>query len=180
MTKEEIAGRQDLKIGKILSFVWSGWLCETVRPKGGGGGRGKGGGRSAGTKRSWPGGLSLSHDHSSMPVATRREQTEWVRSRQGTQDGEVLETFRKPFGGSTVHGKAFNLKSEEIYMYMSAGKEVKAGHCFCLRANPDTFATLQVSISCITGSRYWFKYKSQQQCCFLPPCYSFLFTSSAV
>ncbi|KAA8581809.1 hypothetical protein FQN60_003390 [Etheostoma spectabile] len=35
-----------------------------------------------------------------MPVATTREQTE----PSGTQDGEVLETFRKPFGGSTVHG----------------------------------------------------------------------------
>lgn len=38
-----------------------------------------------------------------------------MRSRQGTQDGEVLETFRGPFGGSTVHGKqvAFNLKSND-------------------------------------------------------------------
>lgn len=35
-----------------------------------------GGGGSAGTKRSRPGVLSLSHDHSSMPVATTREQTE--------------------------------------------------------------------------------------------------------
>lgn len=36
-----------------------------------------------------------------------------MRSRQGTQDGEVLETFRQPLGGRSVHGKhtTFNSKS---------------------------------------------------------------------
>lgn len=38
----------------------------------------------------------------------------WVRSSHRTQDGEVLETFRRAFGGIRVHGKQVN--SEDSLM----------------------------------------------------------------
>lgn len=89
-------------------------LCKVGDCCGEGNGEGKGGGgrkrgwRSAGTKRNWPGVLSLSQ-HWSWPQlhadSYDEKGADQVRSRQGTQDGEVLETFRQPFGGSTWHGK---------------------------------------------------------------------------
>lgn len=33
-----------------------------------------------------------------------------MRSRQGTQDGDVLGALAPPYRGSTVHGKGFNMK----------------------------------------------------------------------
>lgn len=56
---------------------------------------------------------SAGHDHSSMPVATRREQTEWGAAK-GHSDGEVLEAFRKLPGGRRVHGKGVTDKMEDL------------------------------------------------------------------
>ena len=126
--KEEITGRQKLKIefGKTQNFVWSGRLFweRSGEAKGGGGGGGGGWRRgeeeeeeevcrdkeklarcilSLSQRWSW----SQLHADSCQKGAVR------VRSRQATQDGEVLETFRQPLGGRSVHGKhtAFNSKS---------------------------------------------------------------------
>lgn len=118
-----ISGRQNLEIefGEVRKFwvkrdfffpgFWGEGICETW----GGEGEvwGLWGQRKEKPLRCAESQSSAGHDHRSMPVATRREQTEWGAAK-GHSDGEVLEAFRKLPGGRRVHGKRVTDKMEDL------------------------------------------------------------------
>lgn len=70
-------------------------------------GRGFGGGGLLGQREAGQVYRLLSHDHSSMPSS--EEGADRVRSRPGTQDAALLETFRRRLGGAPLHGEQTSL-----------------------------------------------------------------------